>query len=119
VTDVTKSWAEQFEQRQNFTDTIMQDWRDLTPGSGAYLSESDRLEPNFQWAFWGSFYPKLLEVKEKYDPYNLFYAAQSVGSEFFEVRTLDDGYPGENGKLCVNPNPTLYVAEGPDYDPSR
>jgi hypothetical protein len=61
----------------------------------------------------------LLEVKKKYDPYNLFYAAQSVGSEFFEVRTLDDGYPDENGKLCVNPNPTLYVAEGPEYDPSR
>lgn len=119
VTDMTKSWAEQLEQRQNFTDTVMQDWRDLTPGSGSYLSEADRLEPNFQWAFWGSFYPKLLEVKKKYDPYNLFYAAQSVGSEFFEVRTPSDGYPGENGKLCVNPSPTLYVAEGPDYSPSR
>jgi hypothetical protein len=35
------------------------------------------------------------------------------------VRTLDDGYPDENGKLCVNPSPTLYVAEGPDYNPSR
>jgi FAD/FMN-containing dehydrogenase len=113
VTDMTQPWAEQLRQRQNFTDTIMQGWRDLTPGSGAYLSEADRLEPNFQWAFWGSFYMKLLEMKKKYDPYNLFYAAQSVGSEFFEVRTLDNGYPDENGKLCVNPRPMQYLAEGP------
>jgi hypothetical protein len=117
VTDMTQPLDAQLKQRQNFTDTTMQHWRDLTPGSGSYLSESDRLEPNFQWSFWGSFYEKLLDVKTKYDPYSLFYAAQSVGSEFFEVRADDNGYPDENGKLCANPSPKLYVAEGPAYNP--
>jgi len=120
VTDVTQPWTQQLEQRQEFTNTIMQSFRDVSPGSGAYLSEADRLEPNFQWAFWGSFYPKLLELKNKYDPYNLFYAPQAVGSEFFEVRSPDGNeLPDENGKLCVNESPVLYVAEGPEYSPSR
>lgn len=101
-------------QRENFTYGAMQRWRDVTPGSGSYLNEADLLEPNFQWSFWGSFYPKLLELKQRYDPWNLFYAPTAVGSEFFEIRTFD-GLTDEDGKLCVNPSPKLYYAEGPDY----
>lgn len=108
--------SEQLEQRHNFTYGIMQQWRDLTPGSGAYLNEGDRLEPNFQWAFYGSHYPRLLEIKKRYDPTNLFYAATAVGSEFFEVRT-ESGAVDENGRLCVNANPSMYKAEGPNFSP--
>ncbi|KAI7192633.1 FAD binding domain protein [Hortaea werneckii] len=98
------------EQRRNFTNGPMQRWRELTPGSGAYLNEADRMEPNFQYAFWGTKYPSLLKVKQQYDPFNLFYATTGVGSEFFEVRSIDN-YPDENGRLCVNPNPKLYYPE--------
>jgi FAD/FMN-containing dehydrogenase len=108
--------SQQLQQRHNFTYGVMQQWRDLTPGSGAYLNEGDRMEPNFQWSFYGSHYPKLLEIKQRYDPANLFYAHTAVGSEFFEVRT-ESGAPDENGKLCVNENPSLYKAEGLDYSP--
>jgi hypothetical protein len=94
----------------------MQQWRDLTPGSGAYVSEGDRMEPNFQWSFYGSHYPRLLKIKQRYDPTNLFYAHTAVGSEFFEVRT-ESGEPDENGRLCVNGSPLLYKAEGLDYSP--
>ena len=90
----------------------------MTPGSGTYFNEGDRLEPNWQWSFYGSFYPRLLEIKQHYDPYNVFYAGTAVGSEFFEVRT-ESGALNENGRLCVNENPSLYRAEGPDYDPER
>lgn len=108
--------SEQLEQRSNFTYGSMQEWRDLTPGSGSYLSEGDRLEPNFQWSFYGSHYPKLLKIKQRYDPTNLFFAATAVGSEFFEIRT-DSGAPDETGRVCVNQNPSLYQAEGPEFNP--
>lgn len=101
-----------------FLDGPMKAQRDLTPGSGGYLNEANRLERNFQWSFFGSNYPRLLEVKKKYDPFNLFYAKTGVGSEFFDVRSFDD-LPNENGLLCANRSPSLYVAEGPTYTPSR
>jgi hypothetical protein len=47
VQDLTQPAAELVEQRQNFTDTTMAPWKALTPGSGAYLNEADRLQPNF------------------------------------------------------------------------
>lgn len=103
--------------RHNFTYGYMQRWRDLSPGAGCYLGESDRMEPDFQWAFYGSFYPKLLELKKRFDPRNVLWAATAVGSEFFEVRSVD-GLPNENGKLCRKASPSLYVAQGPDWVPS-
>ncbi|KAI7402239.1 FAD binding domain protein [Hortaea werneckii] len=112
------SAEEQMEIRHNFTFNHMQRWRDASPGAGSYLSESDRLEPNFQWAFYGSYYPKLLELKRKFDPKNVFWAATAVGSEFFQVESVD-GLPNENGPLCKKANPSLYVAEGPDWIPSE
>ncbi|KAI7184677.1 FAD binding domain protein [Hortaea werneckii] len=112
------SAEEQMEIRHNFTFNHMQRWRDASPGAGSYLSESDRLEPNFQWAFYGSYYPKLLELKRKFDPKNVFWAAAAVGSEFFQVESVD-GLPNENGPLCKKANPSLYVAEGPDWIPSE
>jgi hypothetical protein len=42
--------------------------RDGTPGSGAYWSESDFLEPQWQEAFWGGHYARLQGVKAAYDP---------------------------------------------------
>ncbi|RMY10722.1 hypothetical protein D0868_03540 [Hortaea werneckii] len=112
------STEEQMEIRHNFTFNHMQRWRDASPGAGSYLSESDRLEPNFQWAFYGSYYPKLLDLKRKFDPKNVFWAATAVGSEFFQVESVD-GLPNENGPLCKKADPSLYVAEGPDWVPSE
>lgn len=64
----------------------------LTPNSGAYMNEADVNEPNFQQSFYGRNYDRLLSIKRKYDPNDLFYARTAVGSEFWEV-ALD-------GKLC-------------------
>ena len=104
--------------RRNFTFKHMQRWRDMSPGAGSYLSESDRLEPNFQWSFYGSYYPRLLKIKQKFDPRNIFWASTAVGSEFFQVESVD-GLPNENGRLCKKTEPSLYVAEGPDWVPSE
>jgi len=55
--------------------------RDATPGAGTYSNEADYHEPDWQRAFWGENYPKLLSIKKKYDPQNLFRTHHSVGSE--------------------------------------
>jgi hypothetical protein len=48
---------------------------------GSYLAESDFFETAWQQAFWGSNYPRLLAVKDKYDPDGLFIVHHGVGSE--------------------------------------
>lgn len=88
-----------WEARRGFTFGDMQRWRDVSPGAGSYLAESDRLEPNFQQAFYGDKYPRLLELKRRFDPGDVFYAATAVGSEFWEVVTANT-LPSENGRLC-------------------
>lgn len=88
-----------WEKRKDFTFGDMQRWRDISPGAGGYLAESERLEPNFQQAFFGTNYPKLLEVKKKYDPTELFWVSTGVGSESWQVESVDT-LPNENGKLC-------------------
>jgi FAD/FMN-containing dehydrogenase len=55
--------------------------RKLVPEQGSYVSESDYFERDWQRAFWGSNYPRLLAVKRKYDPEGWFFAHHGVGSE--------------------------------------
>ncbi|KAK4701250.1 hypothetical protein P7C70_g4985, partial [Phenoliferia sp. Uapishka_3] len=46
--------------------------RDISPDSGAYLSESALHEPEWQKSFWGlENYAKLSALKKKYDPHTL------------------------------------------------
>ncbi|KAH8912123.1 FAD binding domain-containing protein [Coniochaeta sp. PMI_546] len=78
----------------------MQRWRDVSPGAGAYMSEADILEPNFQQAFYGSNYARLYQLKQKFDPFGLFYAPTGVGSEDWVVQGQVDGLPTQNGRLC-------------------
>ena len=82
-----------------FTYTVLGQWRATCPESGAYMSESDILEPNFQQAFYGSNYARLYELKQAYDPTSLFYAPTAVGSENWVVSS-QDGLPDQNGRLC-------------------
>jgi FAD/FMN-containing dehydrogenase len=49
--------------------------------TGAYVSESNYFENAWQQAYWGSNYPRLLEIKRKYDPDGLFIVHNGVGSE--------------------------------------
>ena len=55
--------------------------REATPGAGNYANEADYHEPDWQEAFWGSNYPRLLRIKRRYDPTGLFGTHHSVGSE--------------------------------------
>ncbi|KAJ7306794.1 FAD-binding domain-containing protein [Mycena albidolilacea] len=53
--------------------------RDLTRGSGAYQNEADVYEPNHEASFWGKHYPRLLAIKQKYDPEHILDCWQCVG----------------------------------------
>src|ERR1700722_1278798 len=48
---------------------------------GAYVSESDFFEADWQHSYWGSNYARLATVKKKYDPTGLFFVHNGVGSE--------------------------------------
>lgn len=48
---------------------------------GSYVNEAHPYEPGFQQSFWGNNYPRLYEIKQKWDPKGLFIARLAVGSE--------------------------------------
>ena len=62
-------------------DECMNELRVIAPNGGAYVSESNYFEKNFQQSYWGANYPRLLEIKKKYDPNGLFIVHNGVGSE--------------------------------------
>ncbi|KAG0638224.1 hypothetical protein HOY80DRAFT_190610 [Tuber brumale] len=94
----TSSWNDTAEWSQILKDqdTITNNWgrqlRELAPESGAYLSEADANEPNFQREFYGENYSRLLSIKNKYDPAGIFYALTAVGSDAWTQKP--------DGRLC-------------------
>jgi hypothetical protein len=48
---------------------------------GSYMNEANAYEPDFQTEFWGSNYPRLYRIKQKWDPTGLFIVRKGVGSE--------------------------------------
>ena len=60
----------------------------VAPDGGAYVAESSYYEPDWQKAYWGANYPRLLATKRRYDPDGLFFVRHGVGSEEWS----DDGF---------------------------
>jgi len=59
----------------------MSELRQVAPGAGSYVSESNFFERDWQRSYWGSHYPRLRAVKDRYDPDGLFFVHHGVGSE--------------------------------------
>jgi FAD binding domain/Berberine and berberine like len=59
----------------------MSELRAVAPKGGAYVSESNFFEKDWQEAYWGSNHARLAEIKKKYDPTGLFFVHNGVGSE--------------------------------------
>ncbi len=62
--------------------------RRVAPHTGAYLSESNYFDKDWQRSFWGTNYSRLAAVKRKYDPEGVFFVHHGVGSEAWS----DDGF---------------------------
>jgi FAD/FMN-containing dehydrogenase len=62
-------------------DRSMNELRAVAPNGGAYVSESNFFESDFQHSYWGSNYSRLTASKKKYDPEGLFFVHNGVGSE--------------------------------------
>ena len=65
----------------------MELFRNLAPNAGSYANEADFFMQDWQKAFWGQNYRRLLKIKRKYDRRGLFVCHHCVGSE----RWSDDG----------------------------
>ncbi|KAJ5052218.1 uncharacterized protein L3040_001977 [Drepanopeziza brunnea f. sp. 'multigermtubi'] len=98
-TYLTTPWntsASAWEQMLRDQDAMTNDWvpqiEAVTPGSGAYMNEANYRQPDYQNAFFGANYAKLLAVKEAWDPDSLFYATAGVGSETWAIAS--------DGRMC-------------------
>lgn len=59
----------------------MSELREIAPDGGAYVSESNFFEENWQRSYWGNNHARLTMIKKKYDPEGLFFVHNGVGSE--------------------------------------
>ncbi|KAF9975822.1 hypothetical protein BGZ73_000363 [Actinomortierella ambigua] len=80
----TTSYAQQQVLQQRMTRAI-DNLRHLIPNFGTYLNEADPNEPNFQQNFFGTNYPRLRAIKNKYDPYGMWICRRCVGSEDWDA----------------------------------
>ncbi|KAF2658913.1 FAD-binding domain-containing protein [Lophiostoma macrostomum CBS 122681] len=89
-------------QIQNTISSSIDPLKALTPGGGCYMNEGDYMEQDWQQTFFGSNYAKLLQVKQKYDPGQLFNCWKCVGWTGYHD-PLYSCYPQSK----LKPNPTV------------
>ena len=53
----------------------------LAAQPASYVNETDYFEDDWQTAFWGGNYARLIQVKDRYDPGGLFFVHHGVGTE--------------------------------------
>jgi FAD/FMN-containing dehydrogenase len=68
-------------QEANIAAAAMAPLKALSPQPASYLNETDYFQDDWQTAFWGGNYVRLLQVKDRYDPDGLFFVHHGVGTE--------------------------------------
>jgi hypothetical protein len=81
-------------QQDRITNEVQPVIEATTPGAGAYINEADFQQKDWQETFFGSKYPKLLEIKQKYYANGLLYDRIAVGSEKWTIHT--------DGRMCLS-----------------
>lgn len=79
--------------KELLVNTLIPGLETATPGAGTYLNEVDaQWKGDWKTELYGRNYPRLLDIKNKYDPDHTLYAWTAVGSEFWT--------PDGSGRLC-------------------
>ena len=89
----TEPWSDAAKLLDEIENSVMPVLEKVTPGAGAYKNEASWAQKNFQEAFYAGTYPRLKEIKSKYDPEGMLYGLTTVGSE----RWVSDS----QGRLCA------------------
>lgn len=85
--------SEMLDRKQYLVDTILPSLEEATPGAGTYLNEVDPLwKADWKQELYGVNYPRLLEIKEKYDPDHVLHGHFAVGGDYW--------VPDASGRLC-------------------
>jgi hypothetical protein len=66
----------------------------LTAQPASYVNETNYFQDEWQKAFWGNNYARLIRVKDRYDPTGLFFVHHGVGSEAWSP----DGFTKRPGR---------------------
>jgi hypothetical protein len=67
---------------------------------GMYLNEATVMEPDWQESFYGGYYPRLSEIKKKWNPKGVFFATTAVGRERWKVKDGNQSVQTPDGRLC-------------------
>ncbi|KAF4412492.1 FAD-linked oxidoreductase ZEB1 [Colletotrichum fructicola] len=70
-------------------DAAAEGLRELAPEMGSYINEGSVYEKDWQQAYWGANYDRLLSIKKTVDPDDVFWCEPCVGNEGWEV--VDEG----------------------------
>lgn len=89
----TQPWSDAKVLVDELQNDVMPVLEAVTPGAGAYKNEASWTQKDFQEAFYAGTYPRLAEIKARYDPDDVFYGLTAVGSE----RWVSDA----EGRLCA------------------
>ncbi|KAI1391724.1 FAD-binding domain-containing protein [Hypoxylon trugodes] len=79
------TWAQKEDFQYVLTNIQDAALREAGPNGCSYVSENDPYQSNWQVHFWGEEYPKLIEIRKKWDPSGVFYAVSTPGTEDWEV----------------------------------
>ncbi|KAK4120694.1 FAD-binding domain-containing protein [Parathielavia appendiculata] len=92
IWDWQRPWADAAALQRQLNDVIRPVLEEATPGAGVYNNEANWQQPDWQAAFYGHNYPRLKQIKKRYDPDGVFYGLTSVGSEEWSADAA--------GRLC-------------------
>ena len=91
-----RNYSEMVERQANITNIVLPALEKLVTDSGAYMNEGDKFDPKWKANFYGSNYDRLLQVKHKWDPTNVFWVAVGVGSDALKENTKQLLYPSSS-----------------------
>jgi hypothetical protein len=93
--DSTAPWSNMEAAQKRMTEEFMPKIEAITPGSGSYMNEADFRQERWQDVFFGANFPKLEQIKRKYDPESMFYILKGVGSDRWNI--------SDEGRMCRKP----------------